>query len=197
MSDSTLISSLPDKNNFHTSNETVRTNSTETNSDYQPLNLHKQTYGIPNLPQISQEGKKQDNEFHRLASRDIPMNTQSYTHDNEIKANYIPPPQKNISDYLRDYEEEDKIQRHKIDKHRKYTIKEFSLRLQEVVLIGVLFFISEMAIISGFIKNYCTNLGIYNTDGSINKRGMVFKSITFSLIYAFIIESGCQIFPFV
>jgi hypothetical protein len=168
MTDSTRISELPDISS-----------SNDNGNSYMPMNMHSNPYGnsMEGLQPYPQEDKKQASEIQRLPSRDIAMDTNMYTNDNEIKANYIPEPSKNIKDYVRDYEEEEseRIDNHKRDKKRKFGMDELITHFQEIFLIGTLFFISQMLIINETMRKYCKNLGTFDLDGNINVKKMFFR----------------------
>ena len=82
---------------------------------YVPLNIHPNPYGgsqqpsVPppppqNIKQRFSEEDRYELPQQRLPSRDIPINTLDYQHDEEIHANYVPKA-KLTSDYIRQYEE--------------------------------------------------------------------------------------------
>ena len=94
-------------------------------TNYMPMNIHPNPYNNsqpqqPPNPMHPPQQQQQDPfslnvppQFHeqlsqipqqRLSSRDIPMDTIQYTHDEEIQSNYIPRPSVKNGDYVRDYE---------------------------------------------------------------------------------------------
>lgn len=194
MNDSTLISDLPG---------TVETqkDATSVGNTYMPMNMHADPFGnnnsIKEIQPYPREDKRQspDNEIQRLPSRDIVMNTNMYTQDEEIKANYIPKV-KNIKDYVRDYEEEEieRINKHKKEKNTKNMIENWVLRTQDLFLLVILYFISQMTIISNISRKYLISLGIFDLDGNLNNKGMLLKSIIFSAIYSISSNLGNSLF---
>jgi hypothetical protein len=194
MKDSTLISDLPGPT------ETQK-DTTAVGNTYMPMNMHADPFGnnnsIKEIQPYPREDKRQsgDNEIQRLPSRDIVMNTNIYTQDDEIKANYIPKV-KNIKDYVRDYEEEEseKIKNHRKEKNTKNMIENWMSKFQDLFLLAILYFISQMGIVSKISRIYLTNLGIFDIDGNLNNKGMVLKSIIFSMIYSISSNIGDSMF---
>jgi len=192
MSDSTRISDLP---NASSTNDLGNT--------YIPMDMHPNPYGntVQDLQPYPQQDRRQGSlsEMQRLPSRDIAMDTNNYTNDEEIKANYIPQPSKNIKDYIKDYQEDEseRIRNHNREKKQKNNADELISHFQEAFMIGILFFISQMWIVSTTMRKYCNNLGIYDFDGNLNVNGMIFKSVLFSSFYTFTFQAGYRLFPFI
>jgi hypothetical protein len=189
MNDSTRISDLPDASSTN-----------DLGNTYIPMNMHSNPYGntVQDLQPYPQQDKRQDS-LQRLPSRDIAMQQNNYTNDEEIKANYIPQPSKNIKDYIKDYQEDEseRIRNHNKEKNHKKDANEMIFHFQEAFMIGVLFFISQMWIVSSTMRKYCNNLGIYDVDGNLNVNGMIFKSILFSSLYTFTFQAGHRLFPLI
>jgi len=119
-----------------------------------------------------------------LPSRDIPMNTLDIQQDNNIRANYIPPPPSSRkvsfeSDYVDDYE-----RRHRSDKKIQKTQTVASTLIFEdfyfPILAAILFFIFQMPVFSHMMFKYFKFF--HNTDGNVTNLGILFKSIVFGLI---------------
>ena len=161
MADRTSIKSLPETEN-------------SPSTSYVPLDLHRHQFN----------DNMQQPENHRLSSRDIAVNPNDYTNDSQIKANYIAPPVKNIKDYVRNYRENEYLS-NRSHKSKNKTSSNKSL-VQDFILLVALYFISQMSIISSTLHKYGSYLGIYETDGQLNNKGMLFKSSLFSFIYLFI-----------
>jgi hypothetical protein len=81
------------------------------------------------------------------------------------------------------------------EKKSRNKIEELYADFQDVLLVAILFFISQMSIVNTILRQYFINLGIYDTDGNFNIKGMIFKSVIFSLIYGVIFKSGDKVFP--
>lgn len=208
MDDSTRISDLPripaGQQNGWSQQQQSQQQHQNTMSDmsntYQPMNVHANPYGneintMDELKPYPKEDRRTDS-VQRLPSRDIPMNTNQFM-DEQVRANYIPKP-KNVSDYVRDYKEEEseRIHKHKKEKNKKNKLEEIYTEFQELFLIAILFFISQMSIVNKIMIQYLLFLGIYDLDGNINLRGMIFKSVVFSLVYGITFKSGNKLFPF-
>ena len=164
---------------------------------YVPMNIHTNPYGFKNdidVQQFSQEPTQE--RMHRLPSRDIPIDQISYVQDEGIKANYIHEP-KNIKDYIQDYKEEEseRIRKHNLEKNKISRFDRTVSELQEFILISILYFISQMPIISIIMKKYFSVLGIFETDGNLNVYGKIFKSISFAFLYYTSIQAINRSFP--
>jgi hypothetical protein len=118
-----------------------------------------------------------------LPSRDIPQNTQSIVNDPAIQANYVPPPQPNQSDYIKDDD-------------NAYTYKEENINnsldavydeIQAPLLLAVLYFFFQLPIMRKLIFQYLPFL--CNVDGNYNFNGLVFTSALYGFIYYFLTKS--------
>lgn len=190
--DSTRISSLP--NSSTTSADTP----TGMNG-YMPINNHPNPFGnavgqmgiMPpptnvNKPSSDQPRDQLRDQFfeqhQRLPSRDIPQDTTDYTQDNAIKANYIPAPNITYSikeDDFNAYEYEQKRQKER-------TFDALFAKIQEPIMITILYFIFQMSAMNSVMYTYMSALGIYKEDGNLNITGMIFKSVIFGSIILFL-----------
>lgn len=190
----TRIADLPDS----TGNNDVL------NNTYIPINVHPNPYGNSNTPTlipppISNMGSTSNNSFlpqpqptpqqqqqqqFILPSRDIPTDTTSYTHDEEVQANYIPKHNSN-NDYIRDYEKinNDKIEKYEKEKKRKTHWEFIFDEIQTPVLVGILFFFFQIPFVNSFMFRNFSFLPLFNADGNTNTNGFIFKSISFSIVY--------------
>jgi hypothetical protein len=118
-----------------------------------------------------------------LPSRDIPQNTQSIVNDPGIQANYVPPPQPNQSDYIKDDD-------------NTYTYKEENINnsldnvydeIQAPLLLAVLYFLFQLPVMRKLLFQYVPFL--CNVDGNYNFNGLVFTSALFGFIYYFLTKS--------
>ena len=124
----------------------------------------------------------------KLPSRDIPMSTTNYSQDEEIHANYIPPPSKTkrVKDYIKEYDETEstRIREHESSKFREHWIEEAFRSYQLPLLIAILYFIFQMNVVSRVLFLYLGKLGwFYQEDGAMNVYGMLFKSAMFASVY--------------
>lgn len=89
-----------------------------------------------------------ENNMTQLPSRDIPIQTQQYVADKQVKANYIPEPTpEKTKDYIKDLKEEEKQnerKRQQIVENEKLDM--FYQELQTPLLIMVLFFIFQLPV---------------------------------------------------
>lgn len=118
-----------------------------------------------------------------LPSRDIPQNTQSIVSDPTIQANYVPPPQPNQTDYIK-------------DDTNIYTYKEENINnsldavydeIQAPLLLSVLYFFFQLPIMRKIIFQYVPFL--CNADGNYNFNGLIFTSALYGFIYYFLTKS--------
>lgn len=175
---------------------------------YVPINTHPNPYGISEQnpimtnpqqasmaglapaqgfqnqqPQyISEEQRLMLNQqqAQRLPSRDIVQDTTGYSHDEQIKPNFIP--QSNISsDYVRHYEDmTEKNLREYEDKKRKENKLDVMLtEFQIPIFIAILFLLFQLPIINTMIFKRFSFLSIHSEDGNFNFYGLIFKSILF------------------
>jgi hypothetical protein len=194
------------------------------NTNYVPINVHPNPYGIspqnpimpipqpqyqeqptnPQMQQIQQveqmsqmaaiqrqnmisEQQKQElqNMQHmRLPSRDIPIQTNNYTNDEQVQPNYIPKP-KLSEDFLEDYEKkfDERLRKHEEKKYRENRMDDILTEFQTPLLIVVLFFLFQLPMINRMIFKKFSFLSIYSEDGNFNFYGLLFKSILFGSIY--------------
>ena len=168
------------------------------NNNYTPLNVHPNPYGnqldpaqdltqplqpppMPNFIPPQQQ---------RLPSRDIPISTNEYLHDEAVKANYIPTPSPEstikVNNYIKEYDdmESKRIREHEITKYRHYWMEDTLRSYQIPFLIGVLFFIFQMNTVSRVLFLYLGKWRFfYQEDGNMSIYGMVFKSALFACSY--------------
>lgn len=182
-------------------------NNGEHNLTYTQMNVHPNPYGNPTQPSgmsppqqpqmSSQNGylsnpqqqlslnTPQNTPQYKLPSRDIPRETNGYTQDIEVTANYIPTP-KLTSDYIRDFQEDEEfaIKTHKAKKHRERLMDTLFTEIQVPIFIGIMFFVFQMPMIDALIFKRFSFMRIYNEDGNFNFYGLFLKSILFGVSYA-------------
>ena len=147
------------------------------------FNDHKEQY----INHLSQEQKTMlDNTpYNRLPSRDIQIDTSQYLHDEQVQNNYIPQSNKN-NDYVREHEENS--ENYRKDKQKIRLIDSIFTEIQIPLFISIIYFIFQMPFINNIFIKYFSFLNIYNQDGNINFKGLVFKSLIFGTFYYFVIE---------
>jgi hypothetical protein len=184
----------------------------EPSTNYIPINVHPNPYGIsaqnPIMPNMQQQPNEQQMQQMRqienlsadlseehlrelrdmrpvhLPSKHVKIDTQSYTQDEEVQPNYIPR-HKLTKDYILDYEEsfeKDRIINEK-KKHRESKVDAVLTELQIPIMIAVLFMVFQLPIINTMIFKRFSFLMIYHEDGTFNFYGLIFKSILFGSAY--------------
>lgn len=173
-------------------------------NNYIPMNIHPNPYGTPpqgpdqlpfpeSSPQRNTQGPppqvQQYNtnlQQQELPSRDIPMNMEGYTHDEQVQQNYIPQP-KLTSDYIREYEQasEKALQKHEEKKYQEEVSQDLFDSLQIPIFVALLYFLFQLPIVNTYIRKYFSFLSLYSEDGNFNFMGLVLKSTLFgSLFYS-------------
>jgi len=168
---------------------------------YMPMNIHPNPYGqgqsnqgdIPPPQNVHQSmdsyrgnglPQQQQQQEQRLPSRDFPMDSTNYTHDEAIQPNYIPPPQE-PGDYIKVYEETKnrKMMKHEEETYRKETVEDLIAQFQTPIFVALLYFIFQMPFFNHLLYKYLSGLPIFRPDGNINLYGMMLKSVGFAFIY--------------
>jgi len=173
------------------------------NNTYQPINIHPNPYqngpGIspgtsaslgPSLDGFGQASLQQQQQQHRLPSRDIPTDSTHLQQDEEIQPNFIPKV-KLTADYIRKYEEETEpaLEEHAAAKYRGKVASNWATTLMMPILVAVLFFFFQMPIVNRLFFKYVRFLPIYSEDGLMNIYGLLLKSLLFGIVYFFYSQS--------
>ena len=121
-----------------------------------------------------------------LPSRDIPLNKEIITQDQEVKSNYIPNTDANdyISNYLSKNDLINKdIQNTNNNNNIEYLYKEF----QTPIIICILYFIFQ----SPYFKKSLFNILplLFNKENNLSLRGIIFNSIFFASLFYVINKS--------
>lgn len=208
MNNTTRISDLPE-------NVTMQINKpnnlidTEQSTNYIPINVHPNPYGIsaqnPIMPtqqqqqhhqqqqqqpvrqeQINEEQIRELKEMRQvnLPSKHVKIDTQSYLQDEEVQPNYIPR-QKLTKDYILDYEEkfEKDHKENEKKKHRESKIDALLSEFQIPIMITALFMVFQLPIVNTMVFKKFSFLMIYHEDGNFNFYGLILKSILFGASY--------------
>lgn len=168
-------------------------------TNYVPINVHPNPYGISTQNPIMQHPQQQNQypmenqiqqmQQQRLPSRDIPHDISEHTHDEQIKPNYVPKVRFK-EDYVRDHEDmternlRDYEEKNKRDKKLDLLLNE----LQTPVFIAILFFFFQLPLMNAFFKRF-SFLTIYNTDGNFNFNGLLLKSMIFGGLYYLVMKA--------
>ena len=118
-----------------------------------------------------------------LPSRDIPQNTESFSHDPAVQVNYIPSPEPNQIDYINN----DQTEYDYPEERMKNSLDSVYDEIQAPLLLAVLYFIFQLPILRKTIFKYIPML--CNNDGNYNLNGLIFTSIMFGSIYFSITKS--------
>ena len=207
MNNITRISDLPENVMSQPSkHDNLTEDSLSTN--YIPINVHPNPYGIsaqnPIMPQppndqqmnqvkqlerLSEEQMLELQNMHhvRLPSKDVKIDTQSYTTDETVQPNYIPKP-KLTKDYILEYQDEfeKKHSENEKKKHQESKIDEILVELRVPFMIAALFLVFQLPIINTLVFKRFSFLSIYYEDGNFNFYGLVFKSALFGSAFYFI-----------
>ena len=176
-------------------------NADSTPTNYIPINVHPNPYGIsaqnPIMPNPAQQNMDQMTRLNdsqmaelqntpprRLPSRDIPMDKTGYLQDEEVQPNYIPRPMVS-SDYIREHTDtvEKKHRENEKKKYRESRVDEFLTEFQVPLLICLLYFIFQLPGINTLIFKKFSFLAIYNDDGNFNMYGLILKSLLFGFLF--------------
>ena len=130
---------------------------------------------ISDLQKASQSGATS------LPSRDIPMNTNNITQDEQIQPNYIP---NDNQDYIGDNVMIDNTINNTNNQYNR--LDEFYNNLQTPLLLALLYFIFQLPIIKKYLLKFLPNL--FGKDGNQNIYGHIFYSILFSVGYVCVIN---------
>lgn len=164
---------IQDSNTTTASNSNSSQNS---NANTQQFSLDQSTISqiVNGLQQASISGAT------RLPSRDIPMNQNHLTHDEQIRPNYVPINKEQIK-YIND---DDHIQSQKQNKSPFEKIFDY---FQLPLLLAIMYFIFEMPSFKSMLLSYIPFL--FKIDGNYNFNGITIVSISFSLLYYLILFS--------
>jgi len=122
-----------------------------------------------------------------IPSRDIPMNPNAFTHDDQIKPNYIPQPPPNERDYIRDYSSMEGIIRdNKRTENQLETLESIYIDLQVPILLGVLYFIFQMPVFRAQLLHFIPSM--FGADGNFNIMGLTGTSVIFATCYFVIMK---------
>jgi hypothetical protein len=181
-------------------------------TNYAPMNMHANPYGMPEQNQIMPPPENQrlnnDNiqkenfqtiglpdEFRdqvmntpqqRLPSRDIPVNPDMYNLDENVQPNHIPRADVK-SDYVREHHDmtEKNLQEYEQKKYRENRLDDILENLQMPVFVALLFFLFQLPIVNTLIFKKFSFLSIYSDDGNFNFYGLLLKSMSFGSFYMF------------
>jgi hypothetical protein len=180
MTDTTSIVDLPvDPSGGGNANIAISANENINNSSMSnsSLTLDQSTISqiVNGLQQASSSG------FTQLPSRDISQNTNHIVQDPNVQPNYIPQPV-NKSDYIKEYESNDKI----INNYNKSyennnRLEDVYSEIQAPLLLSIIYFLFQLPIFRKSLFHYIPFL--FSKDGNYNINGYIFTSITFGAVF--------------
>jgi hypothetical protein len=124
-----------------------------------------------------------------MPTRDIPMNPNSFTHDDQARPNYVPQP-KTVhfqdggsggggGDYIRDHTSMESIVRANARQSNQLdTIEAIYNDLQMPILLGILYFIFQMPIFRAQLLHFLPSL--FGEDGNFKMIGLTATSVMFA-----------------
>ena len=181
----------------------------EVPTNYTPINLHPNPYGVSSNnpimenPSHTQNASQQyiSNEHiqsppqqsmevfqnmaqQRLPSRDIPQNTIQYANDEAVQPNYIPK-HNTERDYVKDHYDmtEQNLKEYEQKKRQQGHLDSILNDIQVPFFIAALFFMFQLPVINTIIFKKFSFLLLYDADGNFNMTGLIFKSILFGMSY--------------
>lgn len=120
-----------------------------------------------------------------IPTRDIPMNPNAFTHDEQARPNYVPQPQPpqgmggGGGDYIKDHTSMESIVRANARQSNQIdTIEAIYYDLQMPILIGVLYFIFQMPVFRAQLLHFLPSL--FGEDGNFKIMGLTATSAMFA-----------------
>lgn len=181
-------------------------------TNYFPLNVHPNPLEAPSPPPSNQpspqhqhhpppniiESSSQPIEYmpkepQRIPIHDISIDPLSFTQDEQIQANYIPPAKNPLSkikvnDYIKEYDETEgqKLYEHELEKAKQKWHEQLFQTMQSPILLFILLFIFQMYSVKRlmiFAIGRFTGTWIFREDGNMTVLGMILKSAIFTILY--------------
>ena len=113
-----------------------------------------------------------------LPSRDIPLQTEQLTRDEQVMPNYVPQPQPHAQ-FVED--DDDDIKQYYAKQHRNSSLDELYDELQAPLLLAFLYFLFQLPFFKKLVYQYLPFL--CGTDGNYNFNGLVFTCAFFGFVY--------------
>jgi hypothetical protein len=114
----------------------------------------------------------------KLPSRDIPMNTSNIMNDPYTQQDYLPPSQNN---YIPSVTNDVILEDYNKNKNRTDNLDDIYNELQIPLLLAIIYFIFQLPFLKKFLFSNMPFL--FNVDGNLNLKGLVFKSVLFGIVY--------------
>ena len=122
-----------------------------------------------------------------LPTRDMPLNSLSMQHDEQIKPNYVPQSHSKAAgddsdDYIKRYESSDDVRtNNRRSQNRMDSLEVIYTEFQMPILLGVLYFIFQMPVLRTHMLNFIPAL--FNKDANLNLVGLVAMSSAYAIAY--------------
>ena len=118
-----------------------------------------------------------------IPTRDIPMNPNSFTHDDQARPNYVPDPRsvhfQDGADYIKDHTSMESIVRANARQSNQLdTIEAIYYDIQMPILVGVMYFIFQMPVFRAQLLHFLPSL--FGEDGNFKIMGLTATSAMFA-----------------
>ncbi len=125
-----------------------------------------------------------------IPTRDIPMNPNSFTHDEQARPNYVPEKSVHFQDdvdYIKQHASMENIVRDNARRSNQLdTIEAIYYDLQMPILVGVLYFIFQMPVFRAQLLHFLPSL--FGEDGNFKMIGLTATSAMFALVFFVIMK---------
>lgn len=127
-----------------------------------------------------------------IPTRDIPMNPNSFTHDEQARPNYIPPFEgggggADGRDYINEHATMEGIVRDNARSQNKMdSLEAIYYDLQIPILLGIMYFIFQMPVFRAQLLHFLPSL--FASDGNFNIMGLTATSAMFSVCFFVIMK---------
>jgi hypothetical protein len=129
-----------------------------------------------------------------IPTRDIPMNPNTFTHDDQARPNYVPQPRMvhfedggSSGDYIKDHTSMESIVRANARQSNQLdTIEAIYYDIQTPILVGVMYFIFQMPIFRAQLLHFFPSL--FGEDGNFKMIGLTATSTMFAGILFIIMK---------
>ena len=128
-----------------------------------------------------------------IPTRDIPMNPNTFTHDDQARPNYVPDPRSvhfqdgGGADYIKDYQSMESIVRANARQSNQLdTIEAIYYDIQMPILVGVMYFIFQMPVFRAQLLHFLPSL--FGEDGNFKIMGLTATSAMFALVFFIIMK---------
>lgn len=124
-----------------------------------------------------------------LPSRDIPLTSGHINTDTQAQPNYVPPPQVDNVDYIRQYEQStsDMIDQYNQKKRASNALDDMYNEIQTPLLLAVLYFLFQLPFLKKGLYTYIPFF--FSNDGNYNIQGFLFISAMFGGLFHFFMKT--------